>query len=647
MRRFWCHALTTATLAKEMAESCQYPHGEEAYLAGLLHDVGRLGLLAAVPDQYTPLFRLDDTDESLCSHELQQLGTTHAVVGAWLVDSWRLDGFIADSVRYHHEAAATLAHAHPLIRITHVASRLARVLYQDPIDREAILAAEQVAMDLCGLDAQYCRRIGNLARLQVHKAAGRLGVDISGICRYPGNELDPDATQLLPVWNDEAASRRALTEALQHMVLCHATRLRLNEPAALAAWSDGCGETDVLRTFAHTLHILFGLLCPGVFMREAGQCLLQGQPLQPSAGRFGELTLPLHATDSAVARALQTGRLTEISAGGGPLLDRQLLDVLDADKLLCLPLLEGDERLGVLILQTGKGALDALGVREPFLLALATQAAQGLLLARRCRESSRIEAHERHQAYRQHARVVAHEVNNPLSIIKNYLSLLAHRLVEAGAGNAEDIRRELDIIRIEINRVGHILSRLGEPVLAAASTGSGFDAVDLIEEVASFFEELVLSPQAGHGVVQLSTHADGQLLAVGADRAMVKQVLLNLTKNALEALRGQAGEISLEAHGPVNRNGQLFIELRVRDSGPGIAPILLGQLFKPVSSTKGPAHSGLGLAIVKELVECAAGYVSCRSNQHGTEFSVLLPTHPAARLQAVTEITEAQSIDNG
>jgi HD-like signal output (HDOD) protein len=103
-----------------LARRMDYPHVEEAYLAGLLHNVGRLALLATAPKEYAFNFTARD-DEDLCAVEQRTLQITHAEAGAWLIERWQLDSFLADAVLYHHEPSERLESAHPLIRIVRLA----------------------------------------------------------------------------------------------------------------------------------------------------------------------------------------------------------------------------------------------------------------------------------------------------------------------------------------------------------------------------------------------------------------------------------------------------------------------------------------------------------------------------------------------
>jgi signal transduction histidine kinase len=106
---------------------------------------------------------------------------------------------------------------------------------------------------------------------------------------------------------------------------------------------------------------------------------------------------------------------------------------------------------------------------------------------------------------------------------------------------------------------------------------------------------------------------------------MLKQILLNLLKNAIEAVPA-GGRIELINAGRVRIEGHEFAEISVKDSGPGIPPEVQSLLFSPVDSLKPGPHRGIGLNIVHRLVEKLEGRVSCQSSAAGTTFTLHLPT---------------------
>lgn len=102
LKRCWRHNLSTAVVSAEIADWARQDGGE-AYTAGILHDIGRLGLIAVNPGQYLQILdRVANHGGSLCDHERELYGIDHAVAGECLAKSWGLPPFISNSVRTHH-----------------------------------------------------------------------------------------------------------------------------------------------------------------------------------------------------------------------------------------------------------------------------------------------------------------------------------------------------------------------------------------------------------------------------------------------------------------------------------------------------------------------------------------------------------------
>jgi HD-like signal output (HDOD) protein len=181
-------ALTAAVIARELARRMAYPQREQAYLAGLLHNVGRLALLASAPQEYAFNFTARD-DVDLCALEQRTLQITHSEAGAWLIGRWKLDSFLADAVLYHHEPSSRLEASHPLIRIV----RLAHLMSTHAALNEAVLTS----MGLCGMDRDAIDAIMATAERQVAKLAAHLGIDLAGADRL--SELDNRLSRHEPV----------------------------------------------------------------------------------------------------------------------------------------------------------------------------------------------------------------------------------------------------------------------------------------------------------------------------------------------------------------------------------------------------------------------------------------------------------------
>ena len=596
LRGFWKHSLAAAVIAREIATRMRYPHVEEAYLAGLLHDVGRLALLAAAPKEYATNFMAAD-DANLCAVEQRTLQLTHAEAGAWLIERWHLDSFLADSVLYHHESAARVGSAHPLIRIV----ILAHLLSSHEVDDPAVLDAGV----LCGLDAEALADIGGKADELVRKAADYLGIDLAGADDIPA----PPAAVPAPAPDP---TRERLSEEVRNLVLAS---------NAGRTFARRQSEAELLETVTRSARILFGFDDAIMLqMNPTGHALI-GCAVGPHRQRLSEFSVPLDA-DSPIALAARQSRVTPLRRNGKLLGvgEEQLLRMLGTNALVSLPLSHGGRCIGVLVGGIGPEQLPDLQRRERFLQAFAAQASAALVAAGSQRSDSDQQLASVAEEYREASRRVAHEVNNPLSIIKNYLSILDSKLLRQ-----EPVLGEMSILNEEIDRVGQIVNGMADMQPTIRTGGSGGSDINRIAgDVVRLFQDTEFVPAA----VRIVTRLQDQPSEIAAGADIVKQILVNLLKNAVEAMP-RGGEIEIANNGQLNRDGRLYLELSIRDTGTGIAPEIMANLFSPGRSTKDGANRGLGLSIVHGLVRQIEGVILCRSGKQGTTFEILLPV-PAA-----------------
>ena len=91
-------------------------------------------------------------------------------------------------------------------------------------------------------------------------------------------------------------------------------------------------------------------------------------------------------------------------------------------------------------------------------------------------------------------------------------------------------------------------------------------------------------------------------------------------------MNGEGGTFSILTRDGVNQNGEMYVEIRLSDTGPGLPEDVLAQLYRPLPGNRRMGHSGLGLSIVASLVEQSRGHITCQTEPgKGTSFSILLP----------------------
>ena len=144
LRRCWAHSLACAILSQELATVCLLK-GDEAYTAGLLHDIGRLGLLAAYPVEYANVLNVAvDYSFDILHCERELFDIDHCQAGAWLAEQWKLPAELATIAAHHHEEP-TLTNANQapdLLLIVRLACRLA-----DALDFTVVKARESVPVE--------------------------------------------------------------------------------------------------------------------------------------------------------------------------------------------------------------------------------------------------------------------------------------------------------------------------------------------------------------------------------------------------------------------------------------------------------------------------------------------------------------------
>jgi signal transduction histidine kinase len=216
---------------------------------------------------------------------------------------------------------------------------------------------------------------------------------------------------------------------------------------------------------------------------------------------------------------------------------------------------------------------------------------------------------------------IAHEIRNPLTSIKARLYTLGKHIRDNPSGLAD-----ADIIVGEIARLERIVrdvlsfARPSEPKRSVVPAGAPLGEV----------HSLMAGPLKKSGVRLVLEPADG--LFVSMDAGLIKQVLINLVRNAAEAVEG-GGTVTLRARGgraPLQGAEREVAILEVADTGKGIPPDVEARLFDPFFTTK-EAGTGLGLSIAARIVEKHGGLLQYQTQVgRGTTFGIVLPSVPPA-----------------
>jgi two-component system sensor histidine kinase HydH len=234
---------------------------------------------------------------------------------------------------------------------------------------------------------------------------------------------------------------------------------------------------------------------------------------------------------------------------------------------------------------------------------------------------AKLNQHEKLAALGQLAAAIAHEVRNPLAVIRS----AAQNLRDTVPANDLDARRACTFITQEADRLGNLINALLAFARPVHISPVRMPIAELFERVVNATGEEVSAKQVR---VERPANRELDALDINVDPDLMTQVLVGLVDNAIEA-SATGGEIKLEM---LSNDGQ--IEIAVADSGPGVPAELRGRVFEPFFTTRA-AGIGLGLAIARQIVEAHGGSIRVgQSISGGARFSVILPAAGSATTAA-------------
>lgn len=486
------------------------------------------------------------------------------------LDRLPLRTFLADVLRYLNEPAQRLRDAAPLVRMAVAAHRqtmnypawIPAMPHPDTLVLAAPIEREQISEIYLAMG----RAIDTLAAENSFCQSGEIARELSRMGRL---EMVAGAHP-----QDTAAAVLSLADSL--------------------ASQDGLGQAIYLHRNPRS----------GALEGQA----LGGRPTPPIA-------IQPEGSTTAAAWALLTRApvvVTLDAPADAAVLDLQIIRQAGAEGLAAIPIGVGSP-LGVLLVCGSRQALSAVAANPMHYARL------GELAGRLAQAEPAAPSQSGGDALAAKVRRTAHEINNPLGIIKNYLAILKIKL-----GDEAPITDELRIMHEELDRIVRIMRGLVQDEAPSESFLEPTDVNALIEDLVK-----VTDPSWQSRGVRIVLALDPALPLLPCDRDKLKQIVLNLLLNALDATP-EGGSVRLETNTLVNHRQEKFVEILVADSGSGIPAELAGRVFSPVESAKGGGHAGLGLSIVKALTQAIHGSIAFKSHTTGTTFQLSFPTATGA-----------------
>lgn len=329
--------------------------------------------------------------------------------------------------------------------------------------------------------------------------------------------------------------------------------------------------------------------------------------------RTGPLARSLH---HAARPRLVESLLESVTKGSG---DYDRLHALEAE--LAVPLMAKGNMLGILFLPRKLNGLPFQEDDLEFISILVNQLSVALdnaglyeserkaFIELRSTQQRLLES-ERFAALGKLSASIAHEVNNPLGIIKNYLAIISKSTPHVGEMSAN-----LDIVREEVDRIALIVKQLLDFYRPAIEQPVEFDLCNVLSTTL----DLMKNEFVNYGI-EINRPPKDTICKITGLPEKIRQVFLNLLLNSRDAMP-DGGKINIS----LTKNDK-FMEVVIADTGAGIDDAILPNIFEPFYSTKKDSGTGLGLAVCYGIIRSHQGTITASNNpEGGASFVIRLP----------------------
>ncbi len=606
MKTFWSHAFSVARYADRIARKIESRFQPLAYVAGLLHDIGKPALDRVTPGGYTRALELV-RQQGLYALEAErrELGADHTVAGKWLADAWGAPASVVSTIWLHHHPPGTLdATPYPieLIEIVSLANFLAHgdALESPPQERVA------------SLDEQRYLRLG-MERVDVLELLRDGTADVA-----PTESADTLPAETAVSTESRTESSRLRFERNYYESLCtlHERMLPGMAPATqLAVFVDG-----LRKAFA----IPVGL-CYLTDEASDTSVVLRWRSLEEEPesvyGKEGS-----GEADSANSLDTLIGTLEKSGVTA-----KDLTGPAHRHGFIALPLLDGNRSLGQLIF---KGGTNSPNLSDSFLSDLMRFVKSAGAALARCRavrgvydeaESLAAAVWKQELSHRHDRRTerlisvgkmaagAAHEINNPLAVISGKAQMML-----SNTERAED-RKALEVIVEHSQRACGILRDL----LQFARPNPPQLMPNRLSYLVKTSVDRVRQKLSEEGIQLVEEYAQ-DLPQIQVDRLQLDQVFQNLLKNAEQAMTRQGDKLTVRVRPNQDRTAVL---VQIIDTGQGIAADIMDKVFEPFFTTQpGAEGTGMGLAVCHGIIEAHRGSITLHSQEGiGTTCTVALP----------------------
>lgn len=617
------HSLAVGCFAERLAKRVLKPDQRyQAYLAGLLHDIGKYALDEVMPKSFERMVTEAAAEQvNLCVIEQRHLGLDHTVLGKRLGQKWGLPEPVISAVWLHHCDVAALRQMLPQAKLSCITALADRMVRQAQLGHSGSCdKLEEIAAlgELLALDAAALEEVSKETAAIVQKRSMLLGLEGTGDSTKYYSMIRQTAVGL-------AEDNRRLSESGR---TGHVFDVQVNLITDfLDAVDDTASPLELAQAFAAGWQKYF----------ETGLCCVYAIP--DSTEPYVELaavdrqqreivqTISLPDMIPPVPEAFRTKTAILPTSDAAKWLPEQLEADFDPSRLKMAPLRMGDEVVAVVVFEQDR---DEPLARADDALLCCKVAASAIAMAQAGRKNLELaEKFVQMMASLRQARAelakqqslaglaemaagAAHELNNPLSVISGRAQLL---LASEDDDNKKQMLQQVQERTEEMSRIVEDLMTFARP---ASPKKQGVSVSELVAHAVKQAQKA-----SGHKEIEASVSVEGAG-KVFVDAMQVSRSLSNIITNALQSYKGDNGPVTIACTADEEANK---VMMTISDQGCGMDSATLAKATEPFFSYR-PAgrRRGMGLAHAQRLLSLNGGDLKITSEpDKGTTVTVILP----------------------
>jgi len=620
------HNLAVACCAKEIARTATpQMDAELAYMAGLLHDIGKLAIEETMPKSFAGMIEdAKSTKKSLRAIEQKHLGTDHTIIGKRLGQQWRLPNLIVLAIWLHHSQTVTIGEDMPEARIAAVVQLADSIAHRSGIGSAGsfdLPEPTETISQWLAISPEQLQQIGSTLPETIRQKSNILGLYLPKAGANYCKIVHGGAAQLAQQHTELSSQNQRLQSDSIHLDFITDFLAGINSMST---------AIEIAENFATRWQKFYqtGMVCLYFAPRHRSQTLEAVVVEELSHSRMLCLNAPA-----------ETYVIPKTIANNFAILDAydyidwlfEQIDVeFDANRTKLMPLLSGGKAIGVIAFEINYPG-DAELFEEKFRtsasiagsalgMALAQQKQQrfaerfALLISKPVDiQTQPAPAENSLDALAEMAAGAAHELNNPLAVISGRAQLLAE------AESDEEKKRILEQIYENSREASAIIESLmgfaEPPNPRAAQT----DVRQMLDEAIELAKQ---KTDAANIDVQIEVAED--IESVFVDSAQVVSAIANVISNAAESYGEKAGPIKITAEAAGSGDS---IKLHTIDSGCGMDEKTIQKAAQPFFSAKTAGRKrGMGLAYASRFIQLNKGSLNITSKpSSGTTVTICLP----------------------